>query len=241
MADEKQLLKSIYEKNEKIIESVVSGKYADVDYYAHEIKSSIDRYNRGENVIAGESQEDMLSKILNINTTSDRLTQDLSTDNLGMRKSTIDNRNAGEEKKEIITNANMVTSYDVDDMVNVLIVDDNELNLEIEEKLLKKEGFHVMMANSARRAITFFANSSENDIQIILTDISMPGMDGNEMTKEIRTLDHPAAKSVLIIAISADRSDAAVKKSFNAGMNGYINKPFDVSQFKRIIAGARKR
>ena len=239
MADEKQLLKSIYEKNEKIIESVVSGKYADVDYYAHEIKSEIDRHNRSEGIIAGESQEDMLSKILNM--APDVITPDSPSDKLLGKKNSGDNKSVSEDKKEIKTNANIITSYDVDDMVNVLIVDDNELNLEVEEKLLKKEGFHVMMANSARRAITLFANSSENDIQIILTDISMPGMDGNEMTKEIRTLDHPAAKTVMIIAISADKSDAAVKTSFNAGMNGYINKPFDISQFKRIIAGARRR
>lgn len=239
MADEKQLLKSIYEKNEKIIESVVSGKYADVDYYAHEIKSEIDRHNKGEGIIAGESQEDMLSKILNM--APDVITPDSPSDKLLGKKNSGDNKSLSEDKKEIKTNANMITSYDVDDMVNVLIVDDNELNLEVEEKLLKKEGFHVLMANSARRAITLFANSSENDIQIILTDISMPGMDGNEMTKEIRTLDHPAAKTVMIIAISADKSDAAVKTSFNAGMNGYINKPFDISQFKRIIAGARRR
>lgn len=239
MADEKQLLKSIYEKNEKIIESVVSGKYADVDYYAHEIKSEIDRHNRSEGIIAGESQEDMLSKILNM--APDVITPDSPSDKLLGKKNSGDNKSVSEDKKEIKTNANIITSYDVDDMVNVLIVDDNELNLEVEEKLLKKEGFHVLMANSARRAITLFANSSENDIQIILTDISMPGMDGNEMTKEIRTLDHPAAKTVMIIAISADKSDAAVKTSFNAGMNGYINKPFDISQFKRIIAGARRR
>lgn len=217
MAEVNDVLKRIDDKNEKIIESIVSGKYADVDFYAHEIKSIIAQYDDEKANPQGESHADIISKVLNP-----------PQSQLVMKVS--------KEKKESISEKNT----DSDDLVNVLVVDDNELNLEVAESILKKEGFHVMLANSARRAITYFANSLDGDIQIILTDINMPGMDGNEMAKEIRSLDHPAAKTVKIVAISSDKSDAAVKASFSAGMNGYINKPFDLSQFKRIIAGARK-
>lgn len=215
MSDSEKVLDSVYSLNQKVLESIVARRYVDADYFAQEIKVMIDKYYSKMDADEGAISEDVA-----ISDESDKKQETLSAE---VKKQS--NFISSSREKQAKTYEN----------ITVLVVDDNELNLEIEEALLKKEGFRVILADSARRAINIFSNSLQGDIQVILTDIAMPGMDGNEMTKEIRGLDHIDAKTVKIIGVSVDRTEQGVKTSFMSGMNGYIKKPFDVKQFKRTI------
>lgn len=227
MPDNDELLNRIYDMNEHIISAIASGKYADADFYAHEIKEIIERNDDAG--IGNETQEDILSKILNSPSENERPNTQVSK-----------HINEVKTSAGIVKDMTFMNSSEALSSMCVLVVDDNELNLEIEEAILKKEGYRVLLADSARRAITIFANSLENDIQVILTDIQMPGMDGNEMAKEIRSFDHPDANRVKIIALSSQHTENSIKTSFNAGMNGFIKRPFDITQFKRIVSGAQR-
>lgn len=220
MSELGNILDEIYNMNQKVIESLIAGKSVDADYFAQEIKVFIDkcRKHSSENEVM---EGDAVSELIYSNSVSDNSAPVINVGEAGNKKVEF-----GDKLMPKGTDASDIT---------VLVVDDNELNLEIAEAILKSAGYRVLLADSARRAITLFSNSLAGDIQVILTDIAMPGMDGNEMTKEIRNIEHPDAKSVKIIALSAIRTDASVKMAFASGMNGYIKKPFDIAQFKRIL------
>lgn len=219
MSEIDNVLDEIYNMNQKVIDSLISGKNVDADYFAQEIKVYIDKYRKrtSENTaLAGDAISELLynDEVIEGNTNS---------------------VSSVKEKKKFEPFGRLMKKGAEASSINVLVVDDNELNLEIAEAILKAAGYRVMLADSARRAITIFSNSLPGDIQVILTDIAMPGMDGNEMTKEIRNIEHADAKTVKIIALSAIRTESSVKMAFAAGMNGYIKKPFDIKQFKRIL------
>lgn len=220
MSDINTILQEVYKLNDKIISALGSGNTVDADYFAQEVKVKIDKFRSGVEEV---NENDRLNALLYANDFEDKTVR--------LLKPNIEDTHIFEKVKENHQSGIKKT----DENVTVLVVDDNELNLEIAEAILKNEGYNVILADTARRAINIFSNSLPGDIQVILTDIEMPGMDGNEMTREIRLLEHNDAKNIKIIALSAIRTDASVKASFAAGMNGYIKKPFDISQFKRIL------
>lgn len=117
----------------------------------------------------------------------------------------------------------------------VLIVDDNVLNLEIAAALIEDEGYVVLTAESAEQALNLFMESALHSIDIILTDIAMPKMDGYGLTTAIRSLNREDANRVCIVALSAYDYKENKEKIQMSGMNGFINKPLDVDEFNRII------
>lgn len=119
--------------------------------------------------------------------------------------------------------------------ITVLVVDDIEINLEIAATLISGEGYQVMTAGNGREALELFANSPTDSIDIILTDISMPEMDGYELAKAIRGLERKDARSVYIMALSAFDYEESGGKAKESGMNAFLNKPFDMKQFSQII------
>lgn len=112
--------------------------------------------------------------------------------------------------------------------LKVLLVDDNELNLEIERESLEDEGITVITANDGKEALELFLKSEPGDYDVILMDMMMPIMDGVETSKAIRAASHPNAKSIPIIAVTANAFKEDIEKSFAAGMNAHISKPINM-------------
>ena len=117
----------------------------------------------------------------------------------------------------------------------ILLVDDNELNLEIAEELLKMTGLTVEKATNGLEAVEKFRNSGQGFYKLIFMDIQMPAMNGYEATETIRKLERPDAQTIPIIAMTADAFAEDVKKAHNAGMNGHIAKPLDIGKLAAVL------
>lgn len=110
---------------------------------------------------------------------------------------------------------------------NVLLVEDHVLNVEIAKRLLEKKNASVDVAENGLRAIEMFSEQSDGHYDLILMDIRMPVMDGLTATKSIRQLRKPSARTVPIIAMSANAFDEDVAKSKEVGMNEHLSKPIE--------------
>lgn len=119
----------------------------------------------------------------------------------------------------------------------VLIVDDNLLNLEVANEMIKSEGFQTVTAESGAEALGILAESSEGEIDILLTDISMPEMDGYELTAAVRAHQREDVRNLYVIALSAYGYEECRGKLKECGADAFLNKPFDVSEFVRLAAG----
>lgn len=120
--------------------------------------------------------------------------------------------------------------------VHVLLVEDNELNVEIAETFLKDAGAVVTKAFNGQQAVYAFAQAPAGTFDIILMDIMMPIMDGYEAARKIRSLNRLDAKTIPIIAMTANAFVEDVEKARNAGMNEHISKPIDIGKVKATIA-----
>ncbi len=158
-----------------------------------------------------------------------------------------------ESKKDVGTTFTVRIPFDVDlsghtDAVNdkdedfsiagetVILAEDNDLNLEIAQFILKKTGANVIVAKNGEEAVDAFAASEPGKISAILMDIMMPVTDGYEATRRIRAMNRADAVSVPIVAMTANafvEDRIATKK---AGMNAHIAKPLDAQEVIRVIA-----
>ncbi len=111
--------------------------------------------------------------------------------------------------------------------IRVLLVEDNELNREIARFLLEDEGMKVIEAVNGQQAFSLFKEKPEHFFDVILMDIMMPLMDGYEATRAIRNCGKKDAKTIPIIAMTANAFDDDRKKSKAAGMNAHMSKPLD--------------
>ena len=146
------------------------------------------------------------------------------------------------EKADIRSDDKELEEYDLSG-VRVLLVEDNELNMEIAETFLKDAGAVVTKAFNGQQAVYAFSEASPGAFDVILMDVMMPVMDGYEATRKIRSLNKPEAKTIPIIAMTANAFVEDVEESRNAGMNEHISKPLDIGKVKTTIArniGRRK-
>ena len=116
--------------------------------------------------------------------------------------------------------------------MHILLVDDVEINREIVMEILAGKGVQIDEAGNGREARDIFARSTVGYYDIILMDVQMPEMDGYEVTRIIREMNRPDAKSTIIIAMTANVLKADVENALKAGMNGHIAKPVD---FQEVI------
>ena len=124
--------------------------------------------------------------------------------------------------------------------MHILLVEDNALNLEITEYLLKHEGCTVRTAVNGREAVQIFAKSKPYAFDAILMDVMMPIMDGYAATREIRAMDRPDARKVQIVAMTANAFVEDVLKCKEAGMDAHLAKPFKADQLVASIAEHEK-
>ena len=120
--------------------------------------------------------------------------------------------------------------------LNLLLVEDNELNMEVAEFIIKNEGATVTKAWNGQEALRIFEKSSPGEFDAILMDVMMPVMSGYEATKQIRSLDREDAKEIPIIAMTANAFAEDRIKSKEAGMSEHIAKPIDMKLLVKAIA-----
>lgn len=117
----------------------------------------------------------------------------------------------------------------------ILMAEDNALNTEIAVMLLENKGFAVDTAENGLQTLEMFAKSEKEYYDAILMDIRMPLMDGLTATTNIRHLSHADAKTVPIIAMTANAFEVDIEKSKAAGMNAHLTKPIDPTRLYQTL------
>jgi signal transduction histidine kinase/CheY-like chemotaxis protein len=118
----------------------------------------------------------------------------------------------------------------------VLLAEDIEINREIVQALLEPTEIAIVCAENGREALSLFSETPER-YDLILMDLQMPKMDGYEATRRIRALPCPCAKTVPIIAMTANTFKEDVEKCMAAGMNSHIGKPFNFDEVLTQVRG----
>ncbi len=122
----------------------------------------------------------------------------------------------------------------------ILLVEDNELNREIAEELLKQYGFLVDIAENGAEAVEKVKNSAPGTYDLVLMDIQMPVMNGYEATEQIRALEDPALAKIRILAMTANAFDEDRKKALKCGMDGFMSKPIVMEELIRELQNNMK-
>ena len=120
--------------------------------------------------------------------------------------------------------------------LHLLLAEDNELNAEIAQTLLEDRGVTVDIAKDGREALDMFENHAPGTYSVILMDMMMPNMDGLSTTRAIRALTREDAKTIPIIAMTANAFEEDAQKCFEAGMNAHLSKPLRIEKLVASIA-----
>lgn len=131
-------------------------------------------------------------------------------------------------------------SFDVAGM-HVLLAEDNELNREIAQYVLEEGKVEVTCAANGAEALEIFEKSEPGEMDCIIMDVMMPVMDGLQAAKEIRKLSREDAKTIPMIALSANAFEEDRKKTREAGMNQHVSKTLDANQLFAILTQYKKQ
>ena len=128
--------------------------------------------------------------------------------------------------------------------LHVLVAEDNRMNMEIAEFVLNVEEAFIIKAVNGEEAVRIFADSRPGEIDAILMDVMMPVMDGLEATRRIRAMKRPDARTIPIIAMTANAFAEDRQLAFAAGMDMHIAKPLEGSEMvetlERFVKSSRK-
>ena len=116
-----------------------------------------------------------------------------------------------------------------------LLVEDNELNMEIATEFLSMMGADILPAWNGREAVERFQEQEPWTVDAVLMDMQMPEMDGCTACRKIRQLNRPDAKTVPIIAVTANAFAEDIARTTEAGMNAHIAKPIDFQLLCEIL------
>ena len=108
---------------------------------------------------------------------------------------------------------------------HILLVEDNELNREIAQEILREYGFRVDTAENGAVAVEKVCTAAPGSYDLVLMDVQMPVMDGYTATRKIRALDDPARAKIPILAMTANAFDEDRCNALESGMNGFLSKP----------------
>ena len=112
----------------------------------------------------------------------------------------------------------------------IVIVDDFQTNTVVMKHALHQKGFEVLEANDPSEAIRFFDG---RQIDLMVTDFKMPGMTGSELTKEVKSKTQ--YKNLPVLILSSEKSEQCKVDARNSGAYGWLNKPFDINRFLKIV------
>lgn len=118
---------------------------------------------------------------------------------------------------------------------HILLAEDNEINAEIAIILLEDMGAEVERADNGKEAVDLLAASPAGTYALILMDVQMPVMDGLMASRTIRGLEHPDAKHIPIVGLSANAFQEDMKTAQENGMNAYLSKPLDLKRLCLIL------
>ena len=125
--------------------------------------------------------------------------------------------------------------------MNILVAEDNDINWEIISAMLSMCGITTERAENGRICVDMLSAAEEGHYDLIFMDVQMPEMNGLDATRTIRTLDNEWARSIPVVAMTADAFSENVMECLNAGMNGHIAKPVDIKlvikEIRRIKEG----
>jgi len=124
------------------------------------------------------------------------------------------------------------TDYNLMGKLKVLVAEDNEISKLLVTSVLQNWGMESMVANNGNEAVAFM---EENDFDLILMDIQMPEKNGIEATIDIRNFFDERKRNIPIIALTANATKGEEKKYFEAGMNGFLLKPFKEKELFELI------
>ncbi|MCM1523623.1 MAG: response regulator [Ruminococcus sp.] len=119
--------------------------------------------------------------------------------------------------------------------MHILVAEDNEINAEILTELLGMTGAECTVCENGKAAAEEFENSDPQKYDIILMDVQMPVMNGYDATRLIRSLPHPRAASVPIIAMTANAFAEDVRDALQAGMDAHVAKPVDIPVLEQTV------
>ena len=108
---------------------------------------------------------------------------------------------------------------------HILLVEDNELNREIAQEILREYGFRVDTAENGAVAVEKVCTAAPGSYDLVLMDVQMPVMDGYTATRKIRALDDPARAKIPILAMTANAFDEDRRNALESGMDGFLSKP----------------
>jgi len=117
----------------------------------------------------------------------------------------------------------------------LLLVEDNEINREIAVEILGMTGIQIEEAHNGEEAVNKFSASEPGYYDVILMDVQMPVMNGYEATTTIRSLDRQDARTIPVIAMTANAFAEDIADSKNAGMDEHLAKPMDVAKLNEIL------
>nr|WP_288731065.1 ATP-binding protein [uncultured Anaerobutyricum sp.] len=120
--------------------------------------------------------------------------------------------------------------------MKILLVEDNDLNLEVAQYILEDAGAEIIVARNGLESVELFEQSESDSFDVILMDVMMPVMDGLTATKKIRKLKRKDARTVPIIAMTANVFNEDIIAAKEAGMNEHIAKPLDFDKLIHTLA-----
>ena len=133
----------------------------------------------------------------------------------------------------------MKTQKDIDKTVisgkRILIAEDNNLNAEIAMEVLKEAGFKVERACDGEECVSMLEKADSTYYDLVLMDIQMPNQNGYQATHVIRQMNDPAKRDIPIIAMTANAFAEDKKKALDAGMDGFIAKPINISHLIEML------
>ena len=118
---------------------------------------------------------------------------------------------------------------------HILLVEDNELNREIAQEILREYGFLVDSAENGAVAVEKVSNAAPGSYDLVLMDVQMPIMDGYTATRKIRALDDPARAKLPILAMTANAFDEDRRNALESGMNGFLSKPIVIDDLMQEL------
>ena len=119
--------------------------------------------------------------------------------------------------------------------LHILVAEDNEINAEILSELLDMAGCTCQVCENGQMAVEAFAQSAPGEYQLILMDVQMPVMNGYDATRAIRKLDHSMARTVPIVAMTANAFAEDIRDALESGMNAHVAKPIDMEDRKSVV------
>ena len=137
--------------------------------------------------------------------------------------------NVADKTKNIVLDENILKN------MRVLLAEDNDINAEIATELLKMKQISVDRAPNGQEAVNMFAKSSDGEYSAILMDINMPEKDGLTAAAEIRKMNRKDSAEVPILAMTANTFKEDREKAAEAGMTGFLPKPFDAEQLYKAL------